>query len=76
MQTSNAKIPLEIDGEVIYLDPNSAEGKALQRIQDLDPDDPNQVITIVEEGQEIDVEAVWERLKQRGYKIQIPSSNS
>jgi alpha-acetolactate decarboxylase len=75
-QTSNAKIPLEVDGEVIYLDPNSAEGKALQRIQDLDPDDPNQVITIVEKEQEIDVEVIWERLKQRGYKIQIPSSNS
>lgn len=75
-QISDTKIPLEVEGEVIYLDPNSAEGKALQRIQDLDPDDPNQVITIVEQGQEIDVEAVWERLKQRGYKIQIPSSNS
>ena len=76
-QTTNAKIPLEVEGEAIYLDPNSAEGKALQRIQDFDPDDPNQVIAIVEKGQEIDLEAIGERLQQRGYKkIQIPSSNS
>jgi len=26
-------IPLEVEGEVIYLSPNSAEGKALQRVE-------------------------------------------
>ena len=73
MQTSNAKIPLEIDGEVIYLDPNSAEGKALQRIEN--PLREDEWITIGDIGEEIDMEAVRERMKQRGYKIQICSED-
>ena len=52
---------------------NSAEGKALQRKQDID--DPNKWVTVVEEGQEIDIEPGLERLRKRGYKVQIPSSN-
>lgn len=74
-QTTAPKIPLEVDGEVIYLNPNSAEGKALQRLQNLDSDLPSQFITLVEEGEEIDVQAGWERLKRRGYKIQIPTTD-
>lgn len=73
-QTSNAKIPLEVDGEVIYLDPNSAEGKALQRIEN--PIKEDEWITVGEIGEEIDMEAIYERIKQRGYKIQVPSKNS
>jgi len=61
-----------VDGEEIYLDPNSAEGKALQRITNTDIDDPTQFITLVEEGQEINIEASLDRLIKRGYKIQIP----
>ncbi|PSF39272.1 hypothetical protein C7H19_00330 [Aphanothece hegewaldii CCALA 016] len=63
-QTNQAKIPLEIDGEIIYLDPNSAEGKALQRIQTINFDDPNQFTTLLEEGQEINIEVITERLRQ------------
>jgi hypothetical protein len=73
-QTSNAKIPLEVDGEVIYLDPNSAEGKALQRIEN--PIKEDEWITVGEIGEEIDMEAIDKRIKQRGYKIQVPSKNS
>ncbi|WP_235620756.1 hypothetical protein [Halothece sp. PCC 7418] len=62
-------IPFEIEGEMTYLNPDSAEGKALQRIDSLDPDDPTQWITVVEEGQEIDDEALDQWLKERGYEV-------
>ncbi|PNW59135.1 UNVERIFIED_CONTAM: hypothetical protein BEN50_00585 [Euhalothece sp. KZN 001] len=62
-------IPFEIEGEMTYLNPDSAEGKALQRIDSLDPDDPTQWITVVEEGQEIDDEALDQWLKDRGYEV-------
>ncbi len=54
--------------------PNGAEGKALERLQDIG--DSTKWVTVVEEGQEINIEPGLERLKQRGYKIQIPSSNT
>jgi len=62
-------IPFEIEGEITYLNPDSAEGKALQRIDSLDPDDATQWITVIEEGQEIDDEALDQWLKERGYKV-------
>ena len=62
-------IPFEFEGEMTYLNPDSAEGKALQRIDSLDPDDPTQWITVVEEGQEIDDEALDQWLKERGYEV-------
>ncbi|WP_246140316.1 hypothetical protein [Euhalothece natronophila] len=62
-------IPFEIEGEMTYLNPDSAEGKALQRIDSVDLDDPTQWITVVEEGQEIDDEALDQWLKERGYKV-------
>lgn len=74
MQTTNAKIPLEVEGEVIYLDPNSAEGKALRRIDK--PIREDEWITVGEIGEEIDMEAINEKIKQRGHKIQVPSKNS
>ncbi|MFM7439650.1 MAG: hypothetical protein ACKO2V_13775, partial [Snowella sp.] len=64
MQTTNAKIPLEVEGEVIYLDPNSAEGKALRRIDK--PIGEDEWITVGEIGEEIDMEAINEKIKQRG----------
>lgn len=70
------KIPLEIDGEIIYLDPHSAEGKALQRIEDLDIDDQDQFTILIEEGQTINITEGLQRLKKRGYPIEIPSSDS
>ncbi len=75
VHTNTEKIPLEIDGEIIYLDPNSAEGKALQRIETLDPDDPSQFTTLIEEGQTVNITEGLERLKKRGYPIEIPSSD-
>lgn len=66
-------IPFEVDGGVVYLSPNSAEGKALQRIQD--GTEEADLITVVEAGQEIDTEAALTRLKSRGFKVQIPGSN-
>jgi hypothetical protein len=38
-----------------------------------DEDDPSQWITIVEAGEDIDIEKDLEYLKQRDYKIQISS---
>ena len=60
-------IPFEVEGETTYLNPDSAEGKALQRIDSLHPDDPTQWVTVVEEGQEIDVDGALKRLRERGY---------
>ncbi len=66
-------IPLEVDGGIVYLSPNSAEGKALQRTQD--ETEEADLITVIEAGQEIDAESALVRLKSRGFKVQIPSSN-
>jgi hypothetical protein len=63
----------ENTNQAFQVSPNSAEGKALQRKQDVD--NPTKWVTVVEEGQEIDIERGLERLRKRGYKIQIPSSN-
>jgi len=60
-------IPFEIEGEMTYLNPDSAEGKALQRIDSLDPDDPKQWITIVDD-QDISSEQV-KQLKREGWQI-------
>jgi hypothetical protein len=73
MSASNRKtqqgIPFEIQGKITYLDPNSAEGKALRRIDSLDPNDSTQWITVVKQGEDIDVEGALNRLRERGYKI-------
>ncbi len=63
------------DSKMIRPKPDSAEAKALRRIQDTDHSDLKQCKTLIEEGQEVDVEKGLERLKKRGYKIQIPSSS-
>lgn len=52
----------------------SAEERAIERMGD--SDDPTKWITVVEEGDEIDVDAVYQRLEERGFEIQIPSENS
>ena len=69
------KIAYEIDGEIMYLDPNSAEGKALQRIENLDIDDHDQFIILIEEGQTVNIIEGLQRLKKRGYPIEIPNSD-
>ena len=54
--------------------PDFAEGKAMQRLQDIN--DPTKWVTVVEEGQEIDIDPGLKRLSLRGYKVQIPSSST
>ena len=51
----------------------SAEALAIARLKD--EDDPNQWVTLVEAGEDIDVEKDLDYLKKRGYKIQISSLN-
>ena len=64
-------IPFEVEGETTYLNPDSAEGKALQRIDSLDPDDPTQWITIIDDS-EISSEQV-EQLKREGWQVKTVS---
>ena len=71
-QIDSLGIPFEVDGEIVYLSPNSAEGKALQRIRHPIPED--EWVT-VEAAQNIDMEAVRQRIKQRGYKTQISAED-
>ena len=49
----------------------SAEALAIARLKD--EDDPSQWITLVEAGEDIDIEKDLEYLKKRGYKIQVSS---
>jgi hypothetical protein len=49
----------------------SAESLAIARLKDEDV--PSQWITLVEAGEDIDIEKDLEYLKKRGYKIQISS---
>jgi hypothetical protein len=51
----------------------SAEQLAIERLKDVD--DPDKWETVIEVDDEIDVEASLEHLKQRGYKIKIPSQS-
>lgn len=73
INTSSKNIPLEIEQEIIYLDPNLAEGKALQRIEN--PVTEDELITLGEIDEEIDLEKVTERIKKRGYKIKVSCEN-
>ena len=81
IETETAKVKKEegifdeIEGEAIYLDHNSAEGKALERIPNLDFDDSSQWIEDANEG-EVDVETINQRLRERGYKIQVSFEDS
>lgn len=69
MTEIQTEIPCEVDGETVYLSPSSAEGKALQRIRNPIPED--EWVTEGEIGEEIDVDTINERLRKRGYKVQI-----
>jgi len=44
----------------------SAEARAIARIKDLD--DPTQWVTVIDEGEEVDEEALNQWLKARGYQ--------
>jgi hypothetical protein len=44
----------------------SAEARAMERLKDLD--DPTQWVTVIEEGEEVDEEALNDWLNARGYQ--------
>ncbi|MCL1464698.1 hypothetical protein [Argonema galeatum] len=75
-QTSNPGIPFEVDGEVTYLSPNSAEGKALQRIRAIEAGEDVEWITTIQEGDLIDTEALDNWLTKRGYPIEVSDSST
>jgi len=78
MSTSNPKseagIPFEIEGETTDLNPNSAEGKALQRFEQAVPE--QFWLTHGTIGEEIDVDLLNKRLQERGYSIQVSFQDS
>lgn len=61
-------IPFETNGETIYLSPDSAEGKALSRINAIDNGQEIEWI-VVEPTEDIDIQTIRERAQKRGYKI-------
>jgi len=67
-------IPFEIEGEITYLNPNSAEGKALQRMKTAVPEQFWSTHGTI--GEEIDVDLLNKRLQERGYSIQVSFQDS
>lgn len=64
-----------IKNDNVHYNPNSAEGKALERINNPIPED--QWVVVVEEGEEVDVEGALERLRNRKQQqVDIPSDLS
>lgn len=55
---------------------NSAEAKAIRRIQEEKEGKVVEWITVIELGEPIDIEEIRKRLGKRGYKIQIPCDQS
>ncbi len=54
----------------------SAEQLAIERMKDLDdPDNPDKWETVVDIGDEVDVESSLENLRKRGYKIKVSSKS-
>lgn len=51
----------------------SAEDRAIERMKD--EDDPTQWITVIDEGEEIDVDALHQRLRDRGFPVEIPNQS-
>jgi hypothetical protein len=60
-------IPFEMAGETIYLSPNSAEGKAILRLNDIDNSD--EWITVVEKNEKIDLEELDRKIRESGYLV-------
>lgn len=54
----------------------SAEQRAIERMNDLDdPDNPELWETVIDIGDEIDVESSLENLRKRGYKVKVSSQS-
>jgi hypothetical protein len=63
-------IPFEVDGETIYLSPNSAEGKALQRVEAMEAGEQVEWITVFDpEIDTLDEAALEAWLTERGYPV-------
>jgi hypothetical protein len=64
-------IPFEVNGEVIYLSPNSAEGKALQRIEAMEAGEEVEWITVFDPDKSVievaEVDAWLEELNRTGW---------
>lgn len=70
-----AKIPIEIEeGVTAYLNPNSAEAKALERLRSSNID--GQWSIVDEVGKDIDMDTVKEKFKQRGYKGKVSTTQT
>lgn len=65
-------IPCFVNGETIYFSPSEAYGKALQRIRNPIPED--EWVTVDTEH-DIDIEAVRQRIKQRGIKTKVSAED-
>ena len=69
MAKIQTEIPCEVDGEILYLSPSSAEGKALQRISNPIPE--TDWITVFDpEADILDEAALDAWLTERGYPLQ------
>lgn len=62
-------IPFEIEGETIYLSPESAEGKALQRIDAINAGEKVEWRTTIRQGDLIDEDDLDRWLTKRGYSL-------
>jgi hypothetical protein len=60
-------VPFVLDENTIYLSPNSAEGKALERLKDID--DPEKWFTAVDYNEEIDLEDLDKKIRESGYLV-------
>ncbi|NUN64239.1 hypothetical protein HCU40_05635 [Pseudanabaena biceps] len=52
----------------------SSEARAIARLED--EDDESKWITVIEEDEEVDVEASLEYLRQRGYKVEVSADKN
>lgn len=69
-------VPFVLDRQVTYLDANSAEGKALRRINKSASEDDDNDWIIVEPDSNIDIESLRECIASRGYKLSTKNSPS
>ena len=72
MAEIQTQYPCNLNNETIYLNPDSAEGKALKRIHNPIPED--EWVT-VDTKHDIDIEAVRQRIKQRGIKSKVSAED-
>ncbi len=62
-------IEFETDGRRVYLRPDSAEGKAVRRIEAIESGEKVEWVTTIRQGDPIDEEALDRWLTERGYPV-------